>query len=457
MSRNYESVWDTTSDSLKSKKNTILTVTEQEVLAISIDENGFEIDDQGFNFNNVSTTTLDSTYSFILNGKHILCIGKHIYQYNITKKMWSKLSQQMSHTRVGAACISITDKVIIFGGSENDQVSNAIDVICDDFSISRTFSKLPIPLKFHTVTKISDSEFILCGGENLHSRPVNNVYYGRVRPNTLTFRPENWEIDWAILKSLNSARSKHCAFYNKNKLIVIGGITNVDQTNQSHKEKITLNPWGPTSGSPLKRRIVEGNIETLKLKQTTCATRAIAFTRNCNQEDYLPFILEAKKYAILEENGKVKWNRTKVKGWKDAKELPFSVIRGSVVASPDEKYAIIVPGISKASSQSHKNLNSKTEVYLLNVKTLKIKVVERQKTEEEVLSDANVLDSYDGWNIFDSRIWDTNDCESEDDNDNGLPCLNCHLIQQGSAISYADNRCPQCGHDTRDLILGDIS
>ena len=130
------------------------------MLAISIDENGFEIDDQGFNFNNVSTTTLDSTYSFILNGKHILCIGKHIYQYDITKKMWSKLSQQMSQTRVGAACISITDKVIIFGGSENGQVSNAIDVICDDFSISRTFSKLPIPLKFHTVTKISDTELI---------------------------------------------------------------------------------------------------------------------------------------------------------------------------------------------------------------------------------------------------------------------------------------------------------
>ena len=25
------------------------------------------------------------------------------------------------------------------------------------------------------------------------------------------------------------------------------------------------------------------------------------------------------------------------------------------------------------------------------------------------------------------------------------PCLNCRLIQMGSAISYGDNRCPQCG------------
>ena len=27
-----------------------------------------------------------------------------------------------------------------------------------------------------------------------------------------------------------------------------------------------------------------------------------------------------------------------------------------------------------------------------------------------------------------------------------VPCLNCHLIQMGSAISYWDNRCPQCGN-----------
>ena len=25
------------------------------------------------------------------------------------------------------------------------------------------------------------------------------------------------------------------------------------------------------------------------------------------------------------------------------------------------------------------------------------------------------------------------------------PCLNCRLIQMGSAISYGDNSCPQCG------------
>ena len=81
----------------------------------------------------------------------------------------------------------------------------------------------------------------------------------------------------------------------------------------------------------------------------------------------------------------------------------------------------------------------------------------RENEREGIQSGTNVMDLYDGWNIFDSRIWDTTEYETEDDNENDLSCLNCHLIQQGSAISYADNRCPQCGHDTRDLIFGDIS
>ena len=35
----------------------------------------------------------------------------------------------------------------------------------------------------------------------------------------------------------------------------------------------------------------------------------------------------------------------------------------------------------------------------------------------------------------------------QEDQDSQPPCLNCSLIQQGSAITYGDNRCPQCGRD----------
>merc|ERR1719436_1719495 len=119
---------------------------------------------------------------------------------------------------------------MIFGGCIDGNVSNAIDVLNADFTTSRIFGILPMPLKFHTVTKISEDEFILCGGENDKSAPVSDVYYGRVVSNR-SFHPGDWEVNWAKLKPLNSARSKHCAAFVKNRLMVIGGITSFDRLN----------------------------------------------------------------------------------------------------------------------------------------------------------------------------------------------------------------------------------
>ena len=48
-------------------------------------------------------------------------------------------------------------------------------------------------------------------------------------------------------------------------------------------------------------------------------------------------------------------------------------------------------------------------------------------------------------NILDSYNQGVNELNEEEDNQ--PPCLNCSLIQQGSAISYGDNSCPQCGRD----------
>lgn len=278
------------------------------MLAISVDENGFEVDNQGFNFCSMSESTIDHTYSFVLNGIHMLCIGKLLYEYDTIKKMWSKVSRNMpegAQNRIGAACLTFGNNAIIFGGVIDGAVSNAIDVLHHDFTLSRTFGILPMPLKFHTVTKISENEFILCGGKNSASIPISDVYYGRVVSNR-SFDPVNWEVNWAKLKPLNSARSKHCAVYMKNRLIVIGGVTNSDELNNRRQNVINLNPWGPTSGSPLKRKISGGNVEMLKLKKSSKGLRAVAFTRNCREEMYLPFIISRK-------------------GWKDTKVILMSV------------------------------------------------------------------------------------------------------------------------------------
>ena len=44
-------------------------------------------------------------------------------------------------------------------------------------------------------------------------------------------------------------------------------------------------------------------------------------------------------------------------------ELPFSMIQGSVTVSPDEKYALIVPGTCEKSAKN---------AYILDLKTLNV-------------------------------------------------------------------------------------
>ena len=193
------------------------------MLAISIDENGFEIDNQGGTFYSMSPSTIDCSYSLNHNGRHILCIGKLAYEYSTKEKIWSNnfLRAPLDvQNRMGAAGFSLSSGAMVVGGVKNGSTTDAIDVLNSDFTTSRTVGKLPIPLIFHTVTKISESEFVLCGGINDACKPLKDVYYGRVVSN-----PEQLEIEWAKLKPLNSARYKHCAVYIKNRLIVIGGDT----------------------------------------------------------------------------------------------------------------------------------------------------------------------------------------------------------------------------------------
>ena len=55
-----------------------------------------------------------------------------------------------------------------------------------------------------------------------------------------------------------------------------------------------------------------------------------------------------------------------------------------------------------------------------------------------------IVDSDEGNNSYNR---DSAASKMKEDDDSQPPCLNCSLIEQGSAISYGDNRCPQCGRD----------
>ena len=272
-----------------------IAITESNnVLVVSIDENGFELDDQVIETPSNLLNTVYSTYSFRLGGKHVICIRTHLYQYNESQHVWAKLSCNMPNNRVGAAYLELENKVIVFGGSINGQYTNTIDVINQDFSLCTMAGVMPIPIRFHTITKLSANEFILVGGENSKGNMVQDVYYGQIPLHNRSFSPSYWNVRWAKLKPLNLARSKHCAFFAQNRLIVIGGITTFDRLHRENCGKVVLNPWGPTSGSPLKKKRVGTSVEYLKLTNCSRCAREIAFSRNCDKYIYLPFIIASK-------------------------------------------------------------------------------------------------------------------------------------------------------------------
>jgi len=68
-----------------------------------------------------------------------------------------------------------------------------------------------------------------------------------------------------------------------------------------------------------------------------------------------------------------------------------------------------------------------------------------QRNTQQHASSNQYINSEGPNNILDSYNQEINDLNEEEDNQ--PPCLNCSLIQQGSAISYGDNSCPQCGRD----------
>ena len=293
------------------------------VLVVSIDENGFELDDQVIETPCNLFNTICSTYSFRLGVKDVICIGTLLYEYDESQQVWSKLSCEMPHNRVGAAYLELENNVIVFGGSINGQYTNTIDVINQDFSLCTMAGVMPIPIRFHTITRLSANEFILVGGENSKGNMVQDVYYGQIPLQNRSFVPTYWDVRWAKLKPLNLARSKHCAFFAQNRLIVIGGITDFDRLHRENCGKVVLNPWGPTRGSPLKKKRVGTSIEYLKLTNWSRCAREIAFSRNCDKYIYLPFIIASK-------------------GWKYGKVHPLVITNIMIISEFSFRHVVLM-------------------------------------------------------------------------------------------------------------------
>ena len=254
------------------------------MLATSVDESGFEVNDTDFMFSNISPLSQDNILSIQLNGYNILCVGKSIYKYNPSMKNWTQVCKVMQRDRIGAACLTFGNSVLIFGGCLNGVCSNTIDVMRADLSVQTTGATLPFPVMFHTVTKISRYEFILCGGLNSAGIPVPDVYFGTFWLSGLS-NLDTWEVFWVKLPDLNIRRWKHTSLYIKNRLIVAGGSTQINRW---------VNEVGLV-GSTIQRQYSEledfagADVEQLKLKKTYKLTKGREFVRSDGSKSYLPF------------------------------------------------------------------------------------------------------------------------------------------------------------------------
>lgn len=273
-------------------ENTVVTVTESQVLVTSVDENGFEVSDEVFEFSNISPLSADSALTFELKNVNILCLGKSMYRYNPKGKKWTELCQEMTQDRVGAASLTFENKVLIFGGCLNGKCSNTIDVMSSNLTVRSTGATLPFPLMFHSVTKISNYELILCGGQNSAGIPVPDVYFGAFWLSQLRDDPDTWEIYWVRLPNLNIRRWSHTAFYIQNRLIVAGG------SSQIHRWLSEVGAVGSTilrQHEMLETEDLAGeDVEQFKLKKSYNLTNNLQFVRNDGNIAYLPFSIPRK-------------------------------------------------------------------------------------------------------------------------------------------------------------------
>ena len=163
----------------------------------------------------------ENSYTFSMGQRNILCSGKYLYEYKNESNSWTKLKNEMEEIRTDVGCVSVDDGVIISGGSiwDHDEFeirgsscTDSVVLLKHDFTTVE-IGKLPRPTKCHSMTKISDRTFVICGGRDMIDE-ISQVYCGM------------WDgvhLRWTYMKPLKNPRSNHGAIFLKDKLVIVGG------------------------------------------------------------------------------------------------------------------------------------------------------------------------------------------------------------------------------------------
>ena len=255
----------------------------------------------------------EGCFSFSLKDDLYISVRKAIYHFNKEQHKWKELVDSFEIIRNGPACVSLEQGTLITGGEESDGchtqeltdscflIKNQVDKLA-----MKNIGKLPTRLKNHTLTKVSDNTFILCGGIDIDGYETREVYLGTLNCDSFDTDDTSSEsclkkyyINWIKLPKMREHRSAHFAMFIDDTLCVFGGGLKRDE----------------------KQHVIEVNAMQCGLELGYSAGMII---------EVLPLKMEGKgQYRIG------KWSR---------RYMRHDISFANIVLSPDEKYAIIAGG-----------------------------------------------------------------------------------------------------------------
>ena len=289
-----------------------LALSEDTAFLVAVENDGYTLEE--YPCTHFEVKDFDGCFSFTIQNEIYFCVRKRIYHFSKDEYKWNELIDSMEIIRNGPACVPLKVGTLITGGEESgggeggDNLSDRCVLVKreDSLLVISNVGKLPTKLRNHTLTKVSDNVFVLCGGINIDGYETREVYLGSLKNSSNdTIDPlgdncmSDYYINWTKLPRMREYRSGHFSMFVNNRLCVFGGGLKRDE----------------------KQHVIEVNAMQCGLELGYSAGMII---------EVLPFKIENKsQYRVG------KWSR---------RYMRYDISFADLILSPDEKYAIIAGG-----------------------------------------------------------------------------------------------------------------
>ena len=232
-----------------------VAISENKAFLVSVENDGYSIEE--YLCTDFGVKDFEGCFSFSLENELYFCARRTLYQFIKEQHKWKELAgSNMEIVRYGTACVSLEKGTIIAGGEEFDGVrTSKLKDSCvfirrqGNKFIRQRIGKLPIKVKHHTLTKVSDNAFIMCGGMDANGYESSEVYLGTLKHSTNDTNesvsgPDQREfyVNWTKLPKMKESRSGHFSMYSRNTLYVFGG--GLKRTEKQHVTEVNAMQCG---------------------------------------------------------------------------------------------------------------------------------------------------------------------------------------------------------------------